>query len=55
MQIFGTSMSQKVIDIFNKWEKKGLCNCKDNDCYSLNAEGMLFLNCLLQEIAKTEW
>lgn len=55
MQIFGTSMSQKVIDIFNKWEKKGLCNCKDNDRFSLNAEGMLFLNSLLQEIAKTEW
>ena len=50
--IFGSPMPEKIINVFRKWEQKGLCICKER--YALNEKGMLFLNNILQEIARTE-
>ncbi|MCQ2575487.1 MAG: radical SAM family heme chaperone HemW [Treponema sp.] len=46
---FGNSVDSKVLKVFQKWHTDGLMNI-ENDNYSLNSEGILFLNRLLEEI-----
>ncbi len=50
---FSTGFPKKVMSTFKKWEEKGLCSIKNingEHFYSLNMEGILFLNDFLTEI-----
>lgn len=47
---FNKDFPCKFYEIFNKWKKKNLCVIKNNDFYSLNKEGLLFLNDFLSSL-----
>lgn len=52
-EIFKTEIPENIVSIFNKWSEKGLCNITANSSnvfYSLNSEGILYLNRFLQEL-----
>lgn len=52
-RVFGEGISPSVVSLFSEWEKKklALIQKKDDDIfYSLNAEGILFLNRFLEEL-----
>lgn len=52
-QRFNMPFSDKFLDVFNKWQKKGLSDCKkisEKTYYFLTSEGIMFLNEFLQEL-----
>ena len=51
--IFSCNIPEKIVNVFNKWNEKGLCEIKNNETgkeYSLGHRGILYLNCFLEEI-----
>ena len=51
--IFGKRLPEKFIELFESWQKKGLCqiqNQKDDVRYSMSRQGMLVLNRFLVEL-----
>ena len=53
VQRFNMPFPDKFLNIFNKWQKKGLSDCEkisEKTYYYLNSEGIMFLNEFLQEL-----
>ena len=55
-KVFGKTLPEKFISLFNSWEQKGLCEKRlsENDGrdvqYCMSRKGMLFLNRFLEEL-----
>ena len=48
-KLFGEKLPANFLELFEKWEKKGLCQ-RQGGRYALNKEGILFLNSFLEEL-----
>lgn len=48
-KIFGEKLPAHFLELFEKWQKKDLCQRPDGR-YALNKEGILFLNSFLEEL-----
>ncbi len=47
---FKKSLSKRFLELFDKWQKKGLAEKTGNGQFYLNKEGLLFLNSFLSEL-----